>query len=140
MSNKPHSDPPSGGKGGHTTSTITIGFITALLILTVITGLFTRRLAARIELTDLVIQSHDILHQLQKLLTDVSNIESVVLSFSLAGSPHYLPDYQAYLGAVDADLDRLRLMSSDNGDLISQQQIVVEKVQATLKTFGALFG
>jgi signal transduction histidine kinase len=138
MSNKSHSDPPSGRKGGHTTFTVTIGFITALLILTVITGLITRRLAARIELTDLVIQSHDILHQLQKLLTDSSDVESVVLSYSLAGSPHYLPYYQAYLGAVDADLDRLRLMLSDNGDLISQQQIVVEKVQATIKTFDAL--
>ena len=138
MSNKSHSDPPSDRKGGHTPSTVTIGFITALLILTVITGLFTRRLAARIELTDLVIQSHDILHQLQKLLTDSSNVESVVLSYSLAGSPHYLPDYQAYLGAIDADLDQLRLMSSDNGDLISQRQIVVEKAQATMKTFDAL--
>jgi signal transduction histidine kinase len=138
MSNKSHSDPPSGRKGGHTTSTVTIGFITTILILTVITGLFARRLAVRIELTDLVIQSHDILHQLQKLLTDSSDIESAALSYSLAGAPHYLPHYQAYLGAVDADLDRLRLMLSDNGDLISQQQIVVEKAQATMKTLDAL--
>jgi signal transduction histidine kinase len=138
MSNKFHSDLPSRRKGGRVTRTVTVGFVTAILILIVITGLFARRLAARIELTDLVIQSHAALHQLQKLLTDVSDAESSALSYSLAGAPHYLPSYQAYVGAVGADLDRLRLMASNNENLIRRQQIVAENTWATMKAFDAL--
>lgn len=126
MPSESHSEHLSAQERRLTFSDITFGFLTAMLILATIAGLFVRTLLSRVELTNVVIQTHHVIRQLERLLTDLSDAESAALSYSLAGTEHYLPSYKTNVAAVDDDLKQLRLLVTDNEDQIRRLKTVEE--------------
>ena len=95
-------------------SGIMIGFVAVILILSSITGLFVQSLLSKVKLTDLVIHTHHVLQQIERLLKDLSDAESAALSYSLAGSSHYLPPYHTNLASAADTLKQLHLLVENN--------------------------
>lgn len=121
-----------------TFSDIAFGFLMAVLILLAIGGLFAKTLWSRVELTNVVIHSHDVIRQLEKLLTDVSNAESAALSYSLAGIGHYVPPYKQSMAAAEDDLKRLRALVSASRERTKRLDAVEQALREKRKVMDVL--
>ncbi|MBI3356639.1 MAG: CHASE3 domain-containing protein [Nitrospirae bacterium] len=112
---------------------VAIGFVAAFLSLIVIGGLFASALVSKVELSDVAIQAYNLMHQLENLLSDVSDTESAALEYSLAGERHYLNQYEKNLSAIHRDLDVLRQRVADDPHRIRNWKTVESSLQEKLR-------
>ena len=116
----------------------TIGILTAIVVLAVIAGLFTRTFFSRVELTSLALHTFRIIQQLEKLSTDLRYAESEALAYSLTRGTDHLDRHKGRITSVEDDLEQLRLLTGDRENQSPYRDNVEESVRATRRVLDRL--
>jgi methyl-accepting chemotaxis protein len=95
------------------------GFGLALVILVVIGGVSYRSTAKLTETAELVAHSHQVLANLEVVVSDMKDAETGQRGYLLTGEERYLEPFRAALAVTNQDLKALRNLTRDNN---SQQR------------------
>src|SRR5580704_10682430 len=95
------------------------GFGLALVILVVIGGVSYRSIAKLTETAELVAHTHQVLDNLEVVVSDMKDAETGQRGYLITGEERYLEPFRAALAVTNQDLKALRTLTSDN---VNQQR------------------
>ena len=95
------------------------GFGLALVILVVIGGVSYRSIAKLTETAELVAHTHQVLDNLEVVVSDMKDAETGQRGYLITGEERYLAPFRAALAVTNQDLKALRTLTSDN---VNQQR------------------
>jgi methyl-accepting chemotaxis protein len=120
------------------------GFGLALAILVVIGGVSYRSTAKLTETAELVAHSHQVLENLEVVVSDMKDAETGQRGYIITGEERYLEPFRAALGVTNQDLKALRTLTMDNNNqqrrldvlepLISGKEGKFAELQETIDT------
>ncbi len=94
------------------------GFICSVVLLLALSGLALREIQRTVEAGDWYAHSHEVLRKLEALRATMTEAESSHLEYLISGDKTYLGPYRKARESINADLQRLKLLTDDN----AQQQ------------------
>ena len=114
-------------------NTLVAAFGVALLLI-VVTGAFSW--SSTVNLTDssrMMDQTHEVLENLEKIVSQLKDAETGQRGFVLTGEPHYLEPYTAGLAGLELTVEEVRKLTSDNPSQQRRLDVIVSLIQLKLE-------
>jgi signal transduction histidine kinase len=112
-------------------------FLAAITLLVLIGWLGYRILAELRGATERVTHTHQVIEELQEVLTHLADAETGQRGFIITGDERYLKPYIAALGEADKDLATLKALTADNPEQHKRLTVIEATVRVRLDTLRA---
>ena len=113
-------------------SKISIGFV-ALITTVSITGTILIQIPLRQSVATRWVQhTHEVLLELETILSNITNAETGQRGYLLTGDERYLEPYHSAMTQIDTRLQRLRTLIADNSSQQSRRELLERQIDARL--------